>query len=105
MAAMYAMIRDCLHPGTPACGTCATCKAGDEDDCAAYDPGDWAAFERHAIDTRADADDLLDVITRTLELLAGRPTGPSSPSSGGRRTISAGSTARSSARRGRGSRR
>lgn len=134
MAAMYAMLRDCIHPGTPACGECEHCAPercgdcqacdraadGDPDDlethpcqvnppddtrCKKYDPGDWRAFEEHAIDTRADADDLLAVIGKTTELLAGRPTGPRSPSSGGRRAISRGSTARSSSKRARGSKR
>lgn len=105
MAAMYAMIRDCIHPGTPACGKCERCKADDETACKDYDPGDFSEFERHAIEKRADADELLDVITRVMELLSGRPTEPPSPSSGGRHAISAGSTARSSSRRGRGSRR
>jgi hypothetical protein len=101
---MYAMLRDCIHPGTPACGKCEKCETGDETSCADFDPGDWGRFENHAMDKRADAEDLMDVITRTMELLAGRPTGPSSGSSPGRRPISAGSTARSSARRRGGSR-
>lgn len=105
MAAMYAMLRDCIHPGHPACGKCEKCKAGQETACKEYDAGDWAAFETHAIDSRADAEELLDVITKVMEIISGRPTGPRSPSSGGRRAISGGSTARSSGRRGKGSRR
>lgn len=105
MAAMYAMIRDCIHPGSPGCETCAACKAGDERSCASFDQGDWGRFEHHAIDTKADADDLLDVITRAIELISGRPTEPPSPSSGGRRSIRDGSTARSSSPRGKGSKR
>lgn len=105
LGAMYAMLRDCIHPGSPGCGECAACTAGDEARCKDYDAGDWRAFEDHAIEAKADADDLLDVITRTVELISGRPTAPPSPSSPGRRAISAGSTARSSARRARGSRR
>lgn len=98
MGAMYAMLRDCIRPGS-GCGDCKACTDGDESDCKDWDPGDWAAFEQHAMESRAEADDLLDVIAKTMELLSGRPTAPSSPSSGGRRSISAGSTARSSARR------
>lgn len=105
LGAMYAMLRDCIHPGTPGCGECEACKADRERDCKDYDPGDWAAFEDHAMESRAEADDLLDVITKTMELISGRPTGPSSPSQGGRRGISAGSTDRSSGRRGGASRR
>jgi hypothetical protein len=105
MAAMYAMLRDCIHPGTPGCGECPACEADDEMSCASWDPGDWERFERHAMDTRADAEELLDVITKTMELISGRPTEPPPGSSPGRRATRAGSTARSSGRRGRGSRR
>lgn len=135
LAAMYAMLRDCIYPGTPGCGTCRACApercgecraceiaAGmdDEDEdarpacrvstpdekaCSEYDPGDWQRFEEHAMITRAEADDLFDVIGATMELLAGRPTRQSGGSSPGQRKISGGSTARSSARRGKGSRR
>jgi hypothetical protein len=81
LGAMYAMLRDCIHPD------------------------DWRAFEDHATDTKADADDLLDVITKAIEAIAGRPTAPSPGSSPGRRTISGGSTGTSSGRRGRASKR
>lgn len=105
LGAMYAMLRDCIHPGTPGCGECKDCKAGDEEKCASYDAGDWHAFEDHAMTTKADAEDLLDVITHTMELISGRPTGPPSASSSGRRAISDRSTARSSGRRRAGSKR
>lgn len=132
LAAMYAMLRDCIHPGTPGCGECGYCapqRCGecrgcqrvadgadenvslclanppDETRCKDWDPGDWSRFERHAIDTKAEADDLLDVITEAIELISGRPTGQPSSSSPGRRAIRAGSTGRSSSRARRGSRR
>jgi len=105
MAAMYEMIRDCIYDGNPGCGECASCTAGDEEACKQYDPGDWGEFERHAIDTKAEADDLLDVITATIELIAGRPTEPPSGSPPGRRSTRDASMARSSARGRRGSRR
>lgn len=69
------------------------------------DPADWRKFEDHATDSKADADDLLDVISRAIEQISGRPTKPPGPSSPGPRGISDGSTATSSARRARGSRR
>jgi hypothetical protein len=130
LAAMYAMLKDCIHPGHPGCGDCLFCdpdpcgqcracqqaavneeepaclrNPADETRCAEYDPGDWRRFEQHAIDTRAGADELLDVITKAIELIAGRPTEPPSASSPGRRSIRDASMARSSARRGGGSRR
>jgi hypothetical protein len=136
LAAMYAMLRDCIYPGRPGCGTCGKCApprcgqcraceiaAGlddetpeddkpacrvntpDEKACKDYDPGDWQRFEEHAMATKAEADDLFDVITATMEVLAGRPTKQSSGSSRGPRGISGGSTARSSGRRAKGSKR
>ena len=105
LGAIYTLLRDCIHPGTPACGEGETCKAGNDTMCKSYDPGDWAEFEEHAMITRADGDDLLDVITKVMEIISGRPTGPPSGSSPGRRSTRAGSTGRGSARRGRGSRR
>ena len=31
-----------------------------------YDAGDWHAFEDHAIETKAEADDLMDIVTKTI---------------------------------------
>ena len=81
LGAMYSMLKDCI------------------------DPKDWRAFEDHAIDSQADADELLDVISKAMQIIAGRPTEPPAPSSRGRRAISGGSTGSSSARRGKASRR
>lgn len=38
---------------------------------------DWAHFEEHALDNDADAEELLDVITKGLEIVSGRPTAQS----------------------------
>ena len=38
---------------------------------------DWYAFETHALDTDADAEELLDVVTKGLEVISGRPTSQS----------------------------
>jgi hypothetical protein len=105
LAAMYTMLRDCIYPGTPACGECEACKNGEDTNCRFYDRGDWGDFEEHAMLTKAGADDLLDVVTKVIELISGRPTSPPGTSSPGRRTSSAGSTGTSSGRRGKGSRR
>jgi len=105
LAAVYEMLQDCIHPGTPGCGSCAACKDDREADCKSYDAGDWLAFERHATETKADADDLLDVITKVMAVISGRPTRQPSGSSAGRRVTARGSTANSSGRRGKGSRR
>lgn len=132
LGALYAMLRDCIHAGNPGCGECGFCApercggcpncrmvaAGEDGDglpctvnradpsgCRDYDPGDWHAFEDHACESKAEADDLMDVVTKTIEIVAGRPTAPPSPSSAGRQSTRDASMARSSARRGRGSKR
>lgn len=38
---------------------------------------DWLSFEDHALDIDADAEELLDVITKALEIVSGRPTAQS----------------------------
>lgn len=105
LAAIYAMIRDCIHQGAPGCGECADCEAGQDTRCKAYDKGDWADFEDHAIATKADAEELLPVISQVTEIIAGRPTKPPAGSSTGRRATRGSSTGSSSARRGGGSKR
>jgi hypothetical protein len=105
LGAMYALLRDCIHPGQPGCGQCEDCKGGAEQACAEFDRGDWGAFEDHAMAVRADADDLFGVISKVMELIAGRPTKPPASSSPGLRRTSARSTGSSSSRRAKGSRR
>jgi hypothetical protein len=128
LGAMYAMLRDCIHPGSPGCGKCESCdpepcgecqgctapdadadwctrNTPNERACAEFDAGDWAAFEDHAMATRAEAEELFDVITKVMELIAGRPTKPSGSSSPGPRRTSGGSTGSASSRRAKASRR
>jgi len=35
---------------------------------------DWTSFEDYALDEDADAEELLDVVTKALEIVSGRPT-------------------------------
>jgi hypothetical protein len=105
LSAIYDMLKDCIHPGYPACGTCPTCRTGNEESCKAYDPGDWGLFERHAIDTKAEADDLIPVVSQVMEIISGRPTAPRDGSSTGQRASRGSSTGNSSGRRGRASKR
>lgn len=105
MSAVYAMLKDCIYEGSPGCGECEQCKAGNETACKSYDKGDWGAFEQHAIETKADADELLGTISQVLEVISGRPTAPPAGSSPGRRTTRRVSTGNSSGTRGRASKR
>lgn len=112
LAAVYSMLKDCIYEGRPGCGECERCLgdeeagiAGNERMCKDYDKGDWTAFENHAMETKADADELLTVVTQVLEIVSGRPTAPPSGSSAGRRVTRRASTGNTSARRAKGSRR
>ena len=74
MAAMYALIRDCIWPGEPCtCGVAQPRYAEHAKGCS-YVLGDWERFERAAIDGRATAEDLFDVVNRVMEVLGARPT-------------------------------
>jgi hypothetical protein len=89
MAAMYAIIRDVVYRGEPACGECPDCKRYPDDPgrCQYYAAGDWERFERAAIDEQADGDDLLDFVHEAMEQISARPTpAPSGSSSRGRST-------------------
>ena len=81
MSAMYAMIRDCIHPGHEC--TC-NMKPGEGrrhiDGCE-YVPSDWDRFERTAIDSRAEGEDLMTVVETVMEVITARPTTPPSGSS------------------------
>lgn len=72
LAALYEMIHDCIH--------------ADE----------WKRFERHAIETKAEAEDLMSLVQKVIEAISARPSLPPGDSSAGRRTTSANSKASSS---------
>ncbi len=105
LSAVYSMLKDCIFEGTPGCGECEHCTAGNESSCKSYDKGDWGEFELHAMDTKADADELLSVITQVMEIISGRPTKQPGTSSAGQRTTRRGSTGNSSGTRGKASKR
>lgn len=69
LAAIYAMLKDCIYEGN-----------GLAEDEKGYDAGDWEKFETHAIKMKAEADDLLPVTQQVIEILAARPTQPRSAS-------------------------
>jgi hypothetical protein len=69
LAAIYAMLKDCIYEGNG--------KGEDEE---GYDAGDWGKFEAHAIATKAEAEDMLPVTQQVIEILTARPTRPRSGS-------------------------
>jgi len=98
--ALWEMLHDVIQEEIPPCGECEACAEKREDDCPFYDAGDWDAFERHATVSKADAEELLDVVADAMALITARPTGQPSDSSDSSRRATARSTARSSGRRG-----
>lgn len=72
LAAIYDMLHDCLHTD------------------------DWDRFQNDATTKKAEADDLLQVVAQTIELLTARPTQRPSDSSGGPLSTSPSSTGSSS---------
>lgn len=82
LAAMYQILRDVIKEADKPCGECTGCKeaAGGPSarDCLTADQGDWEAFEEWAVECKADADELLDVVSEAIKVISARPT--SSPS-------------------------
>lgn len=62
-------------------------------------PGDWDRFEAHATEQKANDEELMAVVTRTMEILSARPTQRRSGSSSGRPSTSPSSTDGSSPQR------
>ena len=95
-AAMYEILRDVILEAEEPCGKCAGCKAATEPsarECQVADEGDWERFQKHAVDSKADADELLDVVGQAIKVISARPTESPSGSSNGRRSTSRKSTA------------
>ena len=99
MAAMYALIRDTVDQTrvqkTGADGGPVTDPSGDP---VWEGPSDWQRFERHAIDKKADGDDLMGFIQRAMEVISARPTKRREGSSATSPPTSAKSRASSSSR-------
>ncbi|MFI6228633.1 hypothetical protein ACIBCR_15130 [Micromonospora echinospora] len=74
LAAMYGVLKDCI------------------------DPNEWPAFEQHAMDTKADGEDLFKVVAEAIHVLSARPTQRPTVSSDGPPTTSPSSKEPSSVR-------
>jgi len=101
-AAMYEILRDVILEDEPPCGKCAGCKAAGANpetrDCTVADEGDWGRFQQHAVDCKADADELMDVVAQAIKVISARPTESPSGSSNGRPSTSRKSTVARSTR-------
>lgn len=107
LSAMYEILRDVILEAEDPCGSCPGCKAAGVDataaDCAVADEGDWERFQQHAVDCKADAEELLDVVSQAIKLISARPTESRDGSSAGSRSTSRTSTGSRSVRRAAGS--
>jgi len=100
LAAMYALIRDCVdqtRPQKPVLDengqpVIRDGKPVTEDD----GPSEWDRFEQHAIDSKAEAEDLFKVVSDVIQALSARPTRRPGDSSAGPQTTSDSSKAISS---------
>lgn len=73
LAAMYALVRDMVDQ-TRVQATNDGRPVFDDDGEPVYEgPSEWQRFERHAIETKADGEDLRDFIKAGMEQLAARP--------------------------------
>ena len=102
-SAMYEILRDVILEAEDPCGECPGCKNAGATvsavDCKFADEGDWERFQEHAVKCKADADELMDVVSQAIKLITARPTESPSGSSNGQRSTSRKSTAGSSAKR------
>lgn len=80
LAAMYAMIRDCID-AEPSVRYEQDARTGERKPI--YGPSEWDRFEEHANDTKADDTELFDVVTKVIEVISARPTERRSESSTG----------------------
>lgn len=80
LAALYSMVKDCIDDSEPD---------------ANGNSAEWRRFERHAIEQKAEADDLMKCVQRVIEVLAARPTRRPGDSSAGPPSISPNSKASS----------
>lgn len=102
--AMYQILHDVIMEAEDPCGQCDGCKSAGKDatarDCAYADEGDWEKFENWAVDCKAEAEELFEVVEQAIKLISARPTESRSSSSAGSRKTSRTSTGGNSARRG-----
>lgn len=100
LAAMYSLIRDCVDQTRPQKAVLdedgepliQDGKPVTEDD----GPSEWDRFEQHAIDSKAEAEDLFGVVSKVIEALSARKAPRPGDSSAGPPTTSGSSKAISS---------
>ncbi len=101
LAAMYALIRDCVdqtRPQKPVLDEHGQPQVDEHGQPVTEDDGasEWDRFEQHAIDTKAEAEDLFKVVSEVIQALSARPTRRPGGSSSGPQTTSGSSKAISS---------
>lgn len=76
MAALYAVIRDCIDQERP--------QKDVDGDLVDDGPSEWDRFQRHAVDNKAGGEELMGVVQKCISALSARPTTPPGDSSAGR---------------------
>jgi hypothetical protein len=90
LAAIYSMLRDCIVEREPKVPHLSEDRNEEQE--RAWKRWqdsleEWQRFEEHAIEVKAEGDDLMPVVSRTIEVLSARPrTRPGSSSAGPRNT-------------------
>ena len=101
--AMYQILHDVIMEAEDPCGQCDGCKEAGKNptarDCAYADEGDWEKFENWAVDCKAEAEELFDVVEQAIKVISARPTESRSSSSDGSRRTSQRSTGGNSSKR------
>ncbi len=84
LAALYSLLRDTIDTTRPQVEV--PDPATGEPTMVDGGPSGWDRFEAHATDVKADADELIAVVNRAIEVIAARPTKRPGASSPGPRT-------------------
>lgn len=80
MAALYAVIRDCIDNERP--------QKDVDGELVDDGPSEWDRFQRHAVDHKAGGEELMAVVQKCITAISARPTTPPGDSSAGRRNTS-----------------
>lgn len=90
LAAIYTMLRDCIVEREPKVPHLKEDRTEEQErDWERWQKSleEWARFEEHATEVKAEGDDLMPVVSRTIEILSARPTTrPGSSSAGPQKT-------------------
>lgn len=103
LAAIYGMLRDCIVEREPKVPHLSEDRTEEEERLWKRwqdSLEEWDRFDEYATEVKAEGDDLMPVVSRTIELLSARPTTRPGSSSAGPQSTSTGSSTSSGSDRG-----